>query len=183
VGGLAALAVADAEYEAFVETNEVLKQEAVADMLTHHGYESIQAYYNSGEEIPALDDAIAALGDEANIEDPVKDWRPDTQALADAEAELMELEEAQTAAENNMLSLWNKNGDANPDALTPEEEALLDDLRGRLVSYETDIEQAVIDRESGVIPEDPETDEDEASCEGLVGCESAKDGEDLAAVE
>jgi hypothetical protein len=189
VGGLAALAVADAEYAAFVDTNDVLEQEAVAALLKENDYDSIQAYYDALEtdpeakEIPALDEAIATLGENANVEDPVDTWRPDTQTVTDARTELEELEAARLAAEGNMLSLWNKNGDANPDELTPEEEALLDDLRGRLVSYETDIEQAVIDRESGVIPEDPETDEDEASCEGLVGCESPEDGEDLAAVE
>jgi sugar phosphate isomerase/epimerase len=186
VGGLAGLAVADTAY---FEAERTVNEGTLAGLLEDNGYESVQDYYDALDADPAMarnaeiDDAIAALGSDPVLEEPYEFTPPTDEELAEAEAALPELAEAQAAAENNMLSLWNKNGDANPDELTPEEEALLDDLRGRLVGYETDIEQAVIDRESGVISEDPELEEDEAFCEDIDGCEAPEDGEDLAAVE
>lgn len=182
VGGLAALAVADA---ALADAEQVVREGALATALGDE-YATVAEYNEAVSQNPSLrDPAIEnALLDLGVL--PGEDYafqKPSEVDVLAAQDAVEGLDAAQTAAENNMLSLWNKNGDADPDELTPEEEALLDDLRGRLVGHETDIEQAVIDRESGVIPEDPETDEDEASCEDLVGCESPEDGEDLAAVE
>jgi hypothetical protein len=186
VGGLAGLAVADAAY---FEAERTVNEGTLAGLLEENGYESVQDYYDALDADPAmarnaeLDDAIAALRSDPTLEEPYDFTPPTEEELAEAQTALPELEEAQAAAENNMLSLWNKNGDANPDELTPERDALLDDLRGRLAGYETDIEQAVIDRDSGVVSEDPATEEEEAICEGLDECETTEDGEDLAAVE
>ncbi len=177
VGGLAALAVADA---AFAGPDRVVKQETLAALLDENGYVSVQDYLDAlngeppAEEIPELEDAIAALGDDVNITDGWSTWRPTADEVATAKDALPSLTEARLAAEAGMLSLWNKNADTDPATLSPEETALLGDLRNRLSGHETEIEQAI--RES------QPAGEDEALCEGLEGCE-ADDEERVAAAD
>jgi hypothetical protein len=179
VGGLAALAVADAE---LADATGVLERELVASLLQAGGYTSI-AEYNAAvsadptKEVAALEIALDALGEDANVDDPIALWRPDAGAVADATAALPELTEAQRAAEENMLSLWNKNGDVDPAVVTPEEQALIDDLRARIAAHETEIREVVSDREAGIVSDE------EAYCEGIAACEAPEDGETLAAAD
>jgi hypothetical protein len=178
VGGLAALAVADA---ALADAERVLKEADLAEALGED-YESVQAYYESGVDDEEINAALVALGVNPDFGEEYAFTPPTEDEVMAAEAALPMLVEDQLAAENNMLSLWNKNGDADP-VKTLEEEALLEDLRNRLVEHEAEITQAVSDRDSGLNPEDDETGEEEASCAGVEDCETVEDGEELATLE
>lgn len=178
VGGLAALAVADA---AFAGPDRVMKQEALAALLQENDYGSVQDYLDAlngeppAEEIPELEDAIAALGADANITDAWNTWRPSADDVGEAQAALPSLTEARLAAEAGMLSLWNKNADADPGALSPEETALLADLRTRLSGHETEIDQAIRESRSAG--------DDEATCQGIEGCETEEEEKVAAAAD
>jgi hypothetical protein len=172
VGGFAALAVADAAF-ASVDGDRVLKEEALADLLDKAGYDSVREYQEAlvsdkdpAEEIPELDAAIEALGDDVNVEDSWTTWRPDPDSVIAAQ----EAFDDRVAAEAGLLSTWNKNLDADPDLVTDAEQQLLDDLRDRLGGHEAEIEQAMIDAEARTGSEFPE-DEEGAACEGVDGCE------------
>jgi hypothetical protein len=186
VGSLAALAVADA---ALAAAERTVNEGALADLLGIYGYASVQNYYDELEADPTmsrhadLDAAIAALGSNPELGEPYAFTPPTEDEIADATAALPELLVAQGVAEEGLLSLWNKNTDANPDEFTPEESALLDDLRTRLAGYETDIGQAMTEAETRAASVVADSDEqaacaDEDSCEDLQTIE-----EDLAAID
>jgi hypothetical protein len=178
VGGLAALAVADA---ARADAERVLKEADLAAALGAE-YASVEAYYASGVRDADIDAALIALGVNPDLGEDYVFTPPTGDEVMSAEASLPTLIEDQRAAEENMLSLWNKNADADP-AKTVQEEALLDDLRERLVEHEAEIAQAVSDRNEGLTPEDGEAVEEEASCADLDQCEAVEDGEEVATLE
>ena len=187
VGGFAALAIADAAY-ADADADRVLKEETLARLLEENGYDSVKAYQEavSGDnpaaaEIPALDAAIAELGDDVNIDGSLEEWRPDPDAVslsADAAA-------AKLAAEENLLASWNKNGDPDPEVVTDAERTLLDDLRLRLDGHEDEIGQAIQEAEARAASDLPEDDEEaDASCDGTEGCDAPEEpAQDMAAAD
>ena len=162
VGSLAALAVADAALaDARTTINEAALVEALGD------YPSVQAYYDSGAQDPAIDAALLALG--VTPGEPYEFTRPSEGDLLAAEEALADLETAQADAESAILSLWNKNGDTDADAISPEEEALLQDLRDRLLGHDTEVRDAMTEAEARALSDTAEQDE-EASCEGVEAC-------------
>jgi hypothetical protein len=186
VGGLASLAVADS---ALAAAKRTVNEGALADLLGTYGYASVQDYYDELEADPTmsrhadLDAAIAALGSNPELGEPYAFTPPTEDEIADATAALPELLVAQGVAEEGLLSLWNKNTDANPDEFTPEESALLDDLRTRLDGYETDIGQAMTEAETRAASVVADGDE-QAACADEDSCEDPKTvEEDLAAID
>ena len=174
VGSLAALAVADtALAHARTTINEAALAEALGD------YPTVQAYYDAGVQDPAIDAALLALG--VTPGEPFEFIPPTEDEVLAAEGSLVDLEAARTDAESAILALWNKNGDTDPDVVSPEEGALLDDLRDRLVGYETEIEDAMTEAEVRTASDD-DGEDDEASCAGIEGCEGDAD-EELASAD
>lgn len=62
--------------------------------------------------------------------------RPTPEELAAAEAAATKAQDAVTEAEAAILAKWNKNPDADPATISPEEQALLDSLRARFSAEE-----------------------------------------------
>jgi tetratricopeptide (TPR) repeat protein len=111
VGGLAALAVADA---ALADAERVLNEAVLAEALGED-YASVQAYYDSGAHDEDINAALVALGVNPDFGEDYKFTPPTEVEVMAAEESLPMLVEDQLAAEDNMLSLWNKNGDADAD--------------------------------------------------------------------
>ena len=138
VGALAGLAVAEhnaAEAETLLETAGDFA--ALDEALEAAGYEDLQTYLDSGETDGDVDAAIAALGDAAGTEPPTEE------EIAEAEAALAALPEAETA----IFDAWNKSGSATEE----EKQALLDALRDRLDGEDEAIAAAIeaaVDRAS-----------------------------------
>ena len=161
VGALAGLAVAEhnaAEAETLLETAGDFA--ALDEALEAAGYEDLQTYLDSGETDGNVDAAIAALGDAAGTEPPTEE------EIAEAEAALAALPEAETA----IFDAWNKSGSATEE----EKQALLDALRDRLDGEDEAIAAAIeaaVDRAS-------ETDGDtEAEADGEGEGDEVDDGE------
>lgn len=205
VGHLALLAVADAN---LAEAQATLDLAADFDdldaALADAGFDSVDDYYEAlkagevsvdDEELADLNDAIAALGGDAESGLGIGVEAPSVEEFDAATEALPELEAAQLDAEQKILDYWNKNpgevveeaaleavetegvedGTMEPDYSDAEEE-LLEDLRDRLVGYESDIGEA-IDTPKG------DGEDDTAECDETEGCDGAAETEELAAAE
>lgn len=204
VGHLALLAVADAKLaEAMATLGLAGDFEDLDAALATAEFDSVEDYYaalENGEvsvedEIVAdLNEAIAALGGDPESRLGIGVEPPSEEEIAAATEALPELEAAQLDAEQKILEYWNKNpgveleetqldatateGETAEPGYSAAETELLEDLRERLVGYESDIGSAIDDptREGG--------DADEvADCDEPEGCEGATETEQLAAVE
>jgi hypothetical protein len=178
VGGLAALAVADA---ALAEADRVLEEAALGDALSGSPYETV-AEYNAAvmagaPRDTAIDEALAAL--DVLPGDPYEFEPPSEAELIAAESSRDGLLAAQADAEDAILSLWNKNADASPEA----EDALLTDLRNRLDGHDAEIEQAMAEAGARAVPETEGEDEADL-CGEVAGCEAPETaGEEFVAAD
>lgn len=178
VGGLAALAVADA---ALADAERVVAEDALADALAGSPYKTV-AEYNTAVMAGAprdstIDEALAALdvlpGEPYTFEPP-----SDADVIA-AEGSRDGLVAAQADAEAGILSLWSKGADAGPEA----EDALLADLRNRLDGHDAAIEQAMADAAARATPE-IEGEDEAALCATADGCEPPETaGEEFVAAD
>jgi hypothetical protein len=178
VGGLAALAVADA---ALADVERVLAEDDLADALAGSPYETVEEYNAAvaagAPRDLAIDEALTTLGvmpGEPYAFEPPSD--PDVLAAEDVRVGLVA---AQAEAEGAILSLWNKSAEAAPGA----EDALLTDLRNRLDGHDAAIERAMAEAEARAVPD--VEDEDEATlCAEAEGCEAPETaGEELVAAD
>ncbi len=150
-------------------------EEAVTNLEDALGDRSLEEYEAAREGDGGnadIDEAIAALGGNAEDGTAPTAERPSEEDVAEAEENL----EAQSDAEGNILAYWNKNPDANPDEVTEEEQALLDKLNERLEADSAAIEEAIATTADG-----DAMDEDAAECDTEDGCEAPED-EDVASV-
>ena len=135
VGALAGLAVADHDASGAQDVVDLGAQHTALDAaLADAGYETLADYEAAAETegfepVPAIDEALEALGD------AVDDEPPTAEEIAEAEAALAALGDA----EANVFAAWNKS-----DAATDEEKAaLLEALRDRLAADNVAIDAAI----------------------------------------
>lgn len=102
-----------------------------------------------------IDEAIALVGGDP-VNGVLPPEGPSEEDVAEAEADLA----AQDAAEQDILSYWNKNPDADPE-ITEEEQALLDKLNARLESENSAIKDAMGVDESDTVLDEVEEDGEE----------------------
>jgi hypothetical protein len=178
VGGLAALAVADAE---LAGAERVLEKAALAEALAGSPYKTV-AEYNAAvmagaSRDTAIDEALAAL--DVLPGEPYALKPPSDAVVMAAEVDLAGLEAAQADAEASILSLWNKNTDATPET----EDALLTDLRNRLDGHDAAIEQAITEAAARAVPE-IDSENEAYLCAETDGCEAPETGgEEFVAID
>lgn len=146
VGLLAGLAIADAAAAAGAATAQDLAglaaaHDALTEGLAGLGFETLDQYQAAvadgtvtAEDIATLDSLIAATGGLAADGSGLATTRPDDADLAAAADAALASADSVAAAEQAILDAWNKDGDGD---------ALLSDLRDRLVGYEADIAEAI----------------------------------------
>ena len=122
-------------------------QQALENALGDRTLEEYEAQATGDGGDPLIDEAIAKVG--GNAEDgTLPPDGPTEEEVAQAEADLA----AQDAAEQDILSYWNKNPDADPEMISEEEQALLDKLNARLIGETDAIKDAMGD--DGMVMDD-----------------------------
>ncbi len=168
------MAIDDAAVALAADSENTDLQDALDDALAFAGYTGDMALDDyeadvtgtpGAEQDTNLNVAIAGLGGDATMGEPIMDVRPAEEDIAGATEAL----EAQDDAEADILAYWNKNED-DPAVVTAEEQALLDKLYERLEGNEDAIADAV-----GEAEVDEEISGDVAECEGVEDCPEVED--------
>lgn len=146
VGLLAGLAIADAAAAAGAATAQDLAglaaaHDALTEGLASLGFETLDQYQAAvadgtvaPEDIATLDSLVGATGGLAADGVGLATTRPTDADLAAAADAALAGADSVAAAEEAILDAWNKDGDGD---------ALLSDLRDRLVGHEADIAEAI----------------------------------------
>ena len=184
IGRFAGLAVADASFES---ANQILLENALLVALEDiEEFDDLQAYYDALaaddtlERIPAIDDAVAALGFDPSLSEvpTIGDWTEED--LLDAQENELALNAEVLAAEDNILANWNKNADTDSMVLTPEEVELLALLRDRLEGQEDAINEAIeasFEDDDVPLPGSDDPDGDLVDCDIEGACDDGDDFE------
>ena len=136
-----------AEYEAAVAADPANAIPEVEDALAGIGMDALdRALADAGyADLGEYETAVAA--DPANTDPEIDAALAGLGVVDDTSlAELAEAEQALQAlqdAEKSILATWNKNGDPDPDTISPEEQELLDALYQRLDGNEAEILAAI----------------------------------------
>lgn len=125
---------------------------------------------------PEVDAALAAVGGDAEAGTAPTIDRPTEEQVAEAAADM----EAQSGAEESVLSYWNKRPDADPDA----DQMLLEKLNERLTAENEAIKDAMgFEEEPIEAAEELEELDDTAGCTLEEGCDEGANEEVVAAAE